>query len=149
MWQTEWKILLNNLPQRKICLKKRFLGIFKSRYSKNFIGNKSLHGCLQTHVFSVLSRPHPPPHSNCSCKARISFLDEPQVQGHSKAKNTSQLFCFVWGTKSLFTPCPQICLFDAKIRNQGMVKLANSRDHSLDRIARCLGCSWDTVQQAN
>ena len=63
-------------PERKAYWKKRFVRMFKSRYSKNFIGIGLLHGCLQTHACSVLSRPHPPPHSNRSCKSRSSFLGE-------------------------------------------------------------------------
>jgi hypothetical protein len=46
----------------------------QSSISKKLKGKRCLHGCWQTHLFKVRSRPHPAPHSNLSCKDKIGFL---------------------------------------------------------------------------
>ncbi len=58
------------LPQKP----KNTWTIYRWRISKKVKGNGFLHGCWQTHLLNVRSKPQPAPHSNRSCNRRIGFL---------------------------------------------------------------------------
>lgn len=142
LWMTS-----NNIFSRVSKIKRQRLDWLQieARCSKKVVGIGHLHGCLETHVCRVRSKPHPPPHSKRSCNSKISFLSNTKkaydiLIGKHVQPNSCQ-FQFLWCCGGLHHTKPRI--INAKIRHQGIVQASDSTNQRLDRLASCLGGQKD------
>ena len=121
-------------------------------------GNTFLQGCEQAHLFSVLSKPHPAPHSKRSCNSKMGFLREAEGDGHFNKDPTDWTWLLLDWYFPLIKFVQPCCVFSflpylaVKLRHQGMIQLANLQHQRLDVNAACLKATpvedegWEFVE---